>query len=310
MTPRTLLLAFALVIAACSSGDDAATSTPAPDPTTTETAEPATSAAAATTEPDDTVPDDVASTTSQPVNGEASTTTQPSGGSATSRPSAPPTTRPELTAEEIADQALARTALITIADFPDDWVETPADDDDDDPVTEAFEDDFDACLGRDASDQIGDLLERIEANTGDFHPAENDSTQVSHEVTLAPDEPTAIDRMAETDVSGAEDCIAGVIGDFYRAAAANDPELGGIEIGDVVVTRTETEREADLTNAALIEVDLLADGQTVPLYLEFLFQRQGRALSQLSFQSFGEPFSRDGYEVLSDQAVVRLATIG
>ncbi len=67
-------------------------------------------------------------------------TTPPSTAPATTEP--PDTTDPdvELTESELADRELARTALIGLDDFPEDWVEDPIEDDEDDPDTAAFED--------------------------------------------------------------------------------------------------------------------------------------------------------------------------
>ena len=101
-----------------------------------------------------------------------------------------------------------------------------------------------------------------------------------------------------------------MIEEFYETTFADDPDLVGIEIGDVVVTRTERERPADLAIGVLLEIPLTLDSQTVSQFLEVLYQRQGRALSELSFTSLGSPFSRDGYTILSDEVVIGLAPIG
>lgn len=229
-------------------------------------------------------------------------------------PTAPAATSPpdrdQITEAEMADMELARTALITLEDFPDGWVEEPDTDDDDDPATEAFEEQFDACLDRDDDDRVGDDLEDLAVSTGDFHPAENESTSVSHEVVLARDEATAVAAMAEVTIDGAEPCLAEVIRSFYVASFAEDPELTAIDIGEVAVTRTENEREPDLAVGVLLEIPLTIDEETISQFLEILYQRQGRALSELSFSSFGAPFSRDGYMALSDEAAIGLATIG
>jgi len=214
------------------------------------------------------------------------------------------------TAAEMADMELARTALITLEDFPDGWVEEPDTDAEDDPATEAFEEQFDACLDRDDDARVGDDLEDLTVSTGDFHPAETDATSVSHEVVLAQDEATAIAAMAEVTIDGAEQCLAEVIRSFYVASFSEDPELAAIDIGEVAVTRTENEREPDLAVGVLLEIPLTIGEDTINQFLEILYQRQGRALSELSFSSFGAPFSREGYTALSDEAAMSLETIG
>ncbi len=78
----------------------------------------------------------------------------------------------------------------------------------------------------------------------------------------------------------------------------------------MIVTRTENEQNADLAVGVLLEIPLTIGEDTVSQFLELLYQRQGRALSELSFTSFGTPFARDGYAALSDETVADLAAIG
>lgn len=300
MTPRTIIGALAVVAASCSSGSESApTSTDSPDTTPPAATAAPTSTAAATTAP--TAASTAAPGTTAPVTTAVATesTVAPAG-----------TTQPaDLTEEEMADQELARTALITLDSFPTGWIEEPSTDDDS-AEDDEFENQFDACLGRDDDQRVGDDLERLAVSTGDFRPADDETTTVSHEVVLAPDVDTAITAMGEVSVDGAESCISDVVQRFYQSTFADDPDLIGIEIGQVIVTRTERERPADLAVGVLLEIPLTLDTETVSQYLEVLYQRQGRALSELSFASFGAPFSRDGYTILSDEAVIGIATIG
>lgn len=301
-------MAAVLLVVGCSSSDDASTPTAAVSTTDAEASSDTPDTTEATTTTAATAPSSTAPPTS------SAPTTPPTSDAATSTtaPDTPATTvvDEEFTEAEEADRAAARTALITLSVFPDGWVEDPFEEEDDDDATSEFEAEFDACLGRDGEDQVGDEIDRLKVSTGDFHPADDDSTTVSHEVVLAPDVDTALAAMAEVRIDGAEQCLADVIGSFYRASFADDPELADVGIGDVIVTRTETDRDPDLMVGVLLEVPLTIGDQTVSQFLELLYQRQGRALSELSFSSFGGQFDRDGYTVLSDEAVIRLATIG
>lgn len=314
MIPRlTASIVAAALLVGCSSSDDAATddtsaAASTTESTTTESTTAATDPAATTSAPPTTQPPvDTSSSTS-------TTSTAPPTTAATGT-SAPPSSTTvadddDLTDAELADRENARTALITLAVFPDGWVEDPAEDEEDDPTAAAFEAEFDACLGRDSGVQVGDQLDRLKVTTGEFHPEGDDSTTVSHEVVLAPDIGTALAAMAEVRIDGAEQCLADVIGAFYETSFAADPDLAEVGIGDVIVTRTESERDPDLVVGVMLEVPLTIGDQTVSQFLELLYQRQGRALSELSFSSFGSPFSRDGYTVLSDEAIIRIATVG
>lgn len=307
MTPRILVLALALA-AACSSGDDSSGSEAA-----TTTSVPAVDEASASTEPATTPSATTAPATTAPATAPATappaTTSPPDSTGTSPSTSAPAADAPTLTEAQLADQELARSALITIDSFPEGWVEEPNEDDDDDG-DDGFEAEFDACLGRVDEERVGDDLEPLVVSTGDFQPVDDGSTSVSHEVVLAPDVDTAVTAMSEVSVEGAESCISDVVRRFYQTTLADDPALDGVEIGEVVVTRTERERPADLAIGVLLEIPITIEEDTISQYLEVLYQRQGRALSELSFTSLGSPFSRDGYTILSDEAVIGLAPIG
>ena len=294
-----MLVALVALAAACSAGDESTSTTGAAVVTT---------APASTSGPATTAPATTTTTTTLGLTTTAPVTTEPP---VTSSPTAPPaTTQPsDLTPAELADQELARSVLITLDSFPTGWVEEPATEDDSLADVE-FEDQFDACLGRDDDVRVGDDLERLAVSTGDFQPAGDEGTSVSQEVVLAPDVDTAITAMSEVSVDGAEACIADVVQRFYTKTFAADPALEGIVIGEVSVTRTEQERPVDIATGVLLEIPLTLETDTVSQYLEVLYQRQGRALSELSFTSLGSPFSRDGYTILSDEAAIGLAAIG
>ncbi len=302
MKPRTLLVAFALVAGACSSDDD-------PTSTLTDASDasaPVTGSAPAAT---DSINPIEPTPTAGPTTASTAATSSPAGTTEPPPDIARAADAPDLSDAQRAEQDLARSVLITLDSFPDGWIEEPNDDDDSGDDAE-FESQFDACLGRDDDERVGDDLEPLAVSTGDFRPVDDESTSVSHEVVLAPDADTAITAMSEVSVEGAETCIADVVERFYETSFTDDPDLAGIDIGDVIVTRTERERPADVAIGVLLEIPLTLDGQTVSQFLEVLYQRQGRALSELSFTSLGSPFSRDGYTILSDEAAVGLATIG
>lgn len=306
MTPRFVFGALVLVATACSSGGDSASTTDSP-PESGAAATTKPSGTPATTTPATTTPATTTPVTTAPA--ATLTTTDPTVASTTAVPPAT-TETPDLSAAELADQELARTALITLDSFPTGWTEEP-DVDDESSIDVEFEDQFDACLGRDDDDErVGDDLERLAVSTGDFQPAGDEATSVAHEVVMAPDVDTAITAMSEVSVDGAETCVSDVVQRFYTKTFSEDPDLVGITIGEVTVTRTERERPADVATGVLLEIPLGLEGQTVSQYLEVLYQRQGRALSELSFTSLGSPFSRDGYTILSDEAAIGLATIG
>lgn len=215
----------------------------------------------------------------------------------------------DLTAAELVERELAGTALVTLDDFPNGWIEAPLEDDADDPLTTRFEERIDTCLGLAGDDPVGDRLDRITASSGAFRPEGSSSPSVEHEVVLAPDVDTAIERMERIDLTGAEGCVGDVVAEFFRTAVAQDPTVD-IEVGEVIVTVDDRDTPPDLSTGFRLEIPLTADGDAATQFVELLYQRQGRALSELTFLSFGEPFSRDGYVALSDTVAISLVLVG
>jgi hypothetical protein len=307
----SIVVALALTAGACSSDDPSAepsgssTTMTAPQTTKPEnTAQTPGSAPQASNSPSTTEPAVSATTT---TDGITTTTTARDQTTDTSTPTT--SVALAVTEAERADRELARTALVTLDAFPEGWVEEP-DANTVDTDTEEFEAEFRACLGRSDAERVRDDLQELAVSTGDFHPDGDDATTVTHEVVLAPDETTAITAMSEVAVDGAEPCLAQVIRRFYISSFADDPDLADVGVGEVIVTRTESDQDRAAAVGVLLEVPLTLGDQTVSQFLEVLYQRHGRALSELSFSSFGSPFSRDGYGVLSDDVGARLTSIG
>lgn len=302
MRPRWLLAVvttLGLAVAACSGGDDQSSDTTAP------TTVPAT-----------------ASTTAAPATTAAPTTAPPTTELATTAPAttAPATTAPAITvtattAPDDPRAAIAASALLTVDDFSEGWTAVPPGDD------AAAEDDDEGivfvadCAGVELALLSDDVLGTTRATSPTFTTTD-DTFAVDHSAGFAADEATAIAAaaaVADPDVPG---CYGdGIVEFFTRSATATDPAdtlPPGMEIGEVTTSL------GDLTPFALQADDaiwfhvgypLTIQGQTFEQHADFVFLRNGDALSRLMLTGFGETFPPDDIAGIVQLADARLAAI-
>ena len=293
------LLPFVIVLAAvgasCSGGDESSTeaSTDAADATTVA---PTTAAVTAppTSAPVTTAP----ATTAPPVTQPATTTL--------------PTTAPATTAPGDPLAALAVAALLTIDDFATGWAEQPPDDttDDDDEASEIVA----ACADVDVLLVDDEVLgtSRVEAS----FTTDDGTFEVEQSAGFAADEATATAAaaaVADPDVPG---CYGEAVAQFFEEAqASTDPAdtlPPGMEIGEVTVSTgdvTAFALQADDASWFHVTYPLSLDGQTFEQHADFVFLRNGAALSRVMLTGFGGTFPPDDLQGIVELADARLAGI-
>lgn len=294
---------FALVMlvaagAACSGGDDASEAPTAPAATT---GGPTTVAA---TEP----PTPPAPTTAPPTT--APPTTQPA--TTASPTTAPATTAPATTMPTDPLAAIAAGALLTVDDLPQGWTEqTPEGDDEGDDEASAI---VAACADVDALLVDDDVLGTSRVEVGFASPDE--SLEFEQSAGFAADEAAAAAAAAAVGDPDIPGCYAQAVTQFFEdALASTDPAdtvPPGMEIGEV------TSSVGDLSGFALqaddaswfhIQYPLMLQGQTFEQHADFVFLRNGAALSRLMLTGFGATFPADGVQAIVELADARLAAI-
>lgn len=289
-----VLATLGLTMSACSSGDDDADA-----PTTTQAA-PADESTDESTGDDEPVdPDDeqAAPDESEPADEEP----EADDGEADSDEGIP--------SEDADPDALAARALLTLDNFPDGWTATPNEDDGDDDG--GMDQEIEDCIGLPEDAPSKDLDDR-DVESPQFDSAD-ESLTVEQSVVIVEDEATAIQIMAELSNPAAPGCIATVFGEFFAQAVADPTQTDfppGTELGEVVAEAIPVDADPSIVNGIYFEVPISLGDDELVLAFQTWHVRQGRALSQVQFQSIGKPFPSDGISSVLDAVAELLATVG
>ena len=288
---QTLVALAVLALAACDdSNNGAADTTTAPATTVT--------------------PDTTASTTTAEVATTAPTTTAESTTSAPATSVAPATTESVATTGD--EGQLVESALLTLDDMPAGWMETPRDDDEEEDLETVQR--ISECSGLDAV-LIGDeVLGDTEARTPEFE-SPDELASVKQSVGLAADEETAIAAIAEIGDPALAPCYEDVIrAEFEEGGTGTDPAdtlPPGMTLTDVTMALREPPVDVPADEAVWYSAIASLDyqGQQIDIYLDLLFTRTGRVLSQLEFDGTTMPFPEDLYEPTVNAAQAKIDAI-
>ena len=210
---------------------------------------------------------------------------------------APTTATPATTAPAVSDAELAQAALLTVDDMPTGWTEAPVDADDD-AVDAANVQRISDCSGLDAN-LIGDgVLGGSRAKSPDLESPDQLSS-VKHTVGLAPDEETAIAAIEAIGDGALPPCYEEAMrASFDEAATTPDPTASlaeGITLADISMERIDPPVAVAADHVVWYEATATLDyqDQTIDIYLDLVFTRTGRVLSQLEFDGTTAEFPAD-----------------
>jgi hypothetical protein len=241
-------LAATLLFAACGSDDDtsgAGSDTVSTEATVADTT-PAAETTVADTTPDTTeaAPDDTTATTDAPEQDIA------------------------------ADTAAAEAAVLTLANFPEGWTETPAGDvaEIDGRVAE--------CVGGDGAEAV--------ASTGKFASPDGNLV-VGETVDVRASERDARLVIAQITNPEVPDCIAAAYAELGAAALSAGVLPEGAEIGEVTAARLPVGAAGDATQAIRVTIAAASGDPAGQVTVDQVFVRSGRSLATISFESTVEP---------------------
>lgn len=213
---------------------------------------------------------------------------------------APATTAAATTTPAVSDAELAQSALLTIDDMPAGWKPSPLDEDED-AQDAANVQRIAECSGLDAS-LIGDgVLGDSKAKSPDLD-SPDELASVKHTIGLASDEDTAIAAITAIGDDQLAPCYEDAMrASFEDAATTTDPSaslVDGMTLTDISMQRIDPPVDVGADDAVWYSAKASLDyqGQAIDIYLDLLFTRTGRVLSQLEFDGTTVRFPEDQFE--------------
>jgi hypothetical protein len=210
---------------------------------------------------------------------------------------------------------VAATALLTLDDFAAGWIATPFAedaDDGDDPAGTAI---VAECAGVEQRLIDEDLMGTASAESPSFS-TRDDTFTVEQIAGFAPDEDTAIASSAAIADPDVPACYAeGIVAFFEQSVTGADPADSlppGVELGEVrssVGDLSGFDLQADDATWFHVRFDLVVESQTFEQHGDFVFLRNGAALTWLNLTGFGATFPVDELQALVEIADARLASI-
>jgi hypothetical protein len=198
--------------------------------------------------------------------------------------------------EAAAEEARADSMLLTLDDFPDNWITVPAAAED---MGEVTIEDLARCLGS----EDGPITDLPQAQTPGFVSPGGDL--VVARVVLAPDDTRprrAIELLRDEAAPG---CYAVA---YQGSLAAHRPEglPPEVEFGTVTGLRIPYAAFGNTTVAWRMSIPFTVENETVNVYVDTVVVRVDRALLELSFESELRPYDRDGSERVTQTLVGRV----
>lgn len=194
-------------------------------------------------------------------------------------------------------QALAESAAFQASDFPADWEETAAEDDEDDAEENAR---IAACLGEDPAELYPE--DQAEVTSPTF--TSPDGQNASNNVEVAESADQAAFQFTTLTSDAAIDCVS----TEAERAIAEDPNFteSGAEVGELSIQPLSVGAIGDDTAAFQISIPVSVQGQDVTVYLDVVLARVGRVLISAQVTSFMEPFPTADFEGFVSSAVDRI----
>jgi hypothetical protein len=224
-----------------------------------------------------------------------------------------PTTSTEAptTTAAVNEAELAQSAVLTVDDMPTGWTEAPNESDERDAENAQRISD---CSGLDV-ELIGDgVLGDTKAKSSEFSSPDQ-LASVKQTLGLAPDEATASAAIAAIGDDALPPCYEETIRtSFEEAAVTTDPAESlpdGMTLTDVSMERIDPPVTITADDVVWYKATATLDfqDQSLDIYLDLVFTRTGRVLSQIEFDGTTQPFPEELYAPTVTAAQDKVDTI-
>jgi len=195
-----------------------------------------------------------------------------------------------------ADLAAAQAAVLTVADLPEGWTDTPAEAD----VASDLDARLAECVGVDSVTSSD-----ASAASGTFASSDG-SLVVNQRVGVQATEQNArlvVASLTNPEVPG---CVAAAYTELGAAALSVGAVVEGAEIGEVTASRLAVGAAGDATQAIRVVIPVTTGGAASLLTVDHVFTRSGRSLASLSFEARLEATAVETIDEITAAAASRL----
>jgi hypothetical protein len=204
-----------------------------------------------------------------------------------------------------ADRAAAAAASLQLTDFPAGWTSAPKTDTTGRP---SIDGELAKCLGVSAREL--NHAGPTDVESPDFSDSNHDT--VSSAVGYTPDTATATREFARTSSAKTPKCLSPALQTYvaYAAKHPSDPSetlTAGDLFGTPTVVLMSSPTLGDESVAYRITVPVNTKITTVPIYVDVIVVRKGRAAAELDFEAVHTPFPTDQEDHFVGLVVGRMA---
>lgn len=201
-------------------------------------------------------------------------------------------------ADPAADLALAKRAVLTVADLPG-YTGKPHTPDDDIPA--AAKKEFASCMGTTTS-IFDDTPGAQKADSPDFDGESGIGLAVSNSIEIDPKKSDIDKGWDELSKSSAQSCLGKLFDAAFKQGSLTDP---GVTVGTFKVDRFDV-GVGDRSVGYEAVVPVSGQGRTAVVYLDLVFVPRDRAGMDFTFTSVGKAFDRALEKTLAQKVYDRV----
>jgi len=209
-------------------------------------------------------------------------------------------------ADPAADLQVAKGAVLTKADLPDGYDNTPYQSSDDLPASAKLE--FANCMNTKES-VFNDKPGEQKANSDNF---DKDNVQIQNEVEVDPKKSTVDDGYKLMTKDATPGCLSKLFQAAISAAQSQSTDTteagSGSTFGTVTVTKLSVSGVGDRSVGFRASVPVSGNGQSETEYVDILFATKDRAVAILTATSSGSPFDEATETQLLGKVVGRIGS--
>ena len=199
-----------------------------------------------------------------------------------------------------------QAALITLDDLPAGWTTGPADNSS--AAGDAFAAKIANCLHVDPAVLGGSSSSGAKADSPNFKSPDDQTAGTSETVSVESNDRLDAGFAVFRSPRLAE-CFDSLMKPYLESAFAKDATLSAATVGDPKTERLDFPKLGDDALAIRESVPISVASQTISIYVDFVYIRDGNAVAELSYQRAMEPFDSSTEQSIARTAFDKLHTV-